>query len=81
MTITINMYKINSKTNTYTFLNTMELESGDNTTWKEHTHPRTGQYGKAFKKGVLEALKKGRAVTEYKEPHEGWFQLEFTIND
>lgn len=44
---------------------TIELVSGDNKTWKENTHERMGNWGKAFKAGVLQALATGKSVQTF----------------
>lgn len=65
-TVTIKISKECFGTRCHTFVRTIELVSGDNKTWKENTHARMGNWGDAFKAGVLEALENGRSVKEFR---------------
>jgi hypothetical protein len=64
--VTITVSKENTGTRCHTFVRTIELVSGDNKTWKENTNARMGNWGDAFKAGVLEALANGRSVKEFR---------------
>jgi len=65
--ITIKQYKAVFGTGCQEYVRTIELVSGDNETWKENTASRLGNFGKAFKAGVLESLANGQSVQTFND--------------
>lgn len=63
--VTITISKAVFGTGCHKHVRTIELVSGDNKTWKENTNARMGNWGDAFKAGVLEALANGQSVQTF----------------